>query len=506
MINPGAIENVPDDASDQNAPYPCILFFDSLKAHRSNLVAKNVRKWLNSEWARLKAAESDAVFKLFSPQSMPVYSPKSKSAPRALVSGHRGSFLTAFMSVPYQDNSWDCGVFVCRYAYAMYLLRDKAFSLGDVNDDGTKRFSFASLITNTEAFAFDMSDIVRIRGEMKTLIRNLSKVFVPWREEEARKEKEAARKEKQNGSVEKNDEEEWEQMTEKDEDVDYNGAADVQDGSMEDAKPAAKENEAPTANVAKAETFAFADGANDGEKPVDLRKTMELTDNESFDPIHVDKPIFPPSAVDVEDSMDIEESPVELSPQQQSWDVVEIVEPRTVSAKKPVVDSGCENDYSVTSMDVDKTEANEARVLGGGTKVLEMTYAETGFLPTAKRRFRLPQNNEPSLSARHPGEPGESYGSPDALNRPKDQPLLNAVSFSDEKSDSDPRASAMNSEVEFVGSRTPPVAYSPSGVRADGTSITRYTLNSESEVTAMRRGTPTGGARRSVFPIHSEII
>jgi Ulp1 family protease len=32
----------------------CILFFDSLKAHRKNEVAKHIRGWLNSEWKRLK--------------------------------------------------------------------------------------------------------------------------------------------------------------------------------------------------------------------------------------------------------------------------------------------------------------------------------------------------------------------------------------------------------------------------------------------------------------------
>ena len=56
---------------------------------------------------------------------------------------------------------------------------------------------FASLITNSPAFQFDMSEIARIREEMTTLVDNLSKVYLPWLKEQEladRKAKHGARK------------------------------------------------------------------------------------------------------------------------------------------------------------------------------------------------------------------------------------------------------------------------------------------------------------------------
>jgi hypothetical protein len=45
-------------------------------------------------------------------------------------------------------------------------------------------------ITESPEFSFAMPDIARIRAEMKTLIEGLSGVYLPWKQEENRKEKE----------------------------------------------------------------------------------------------------------------------------------------------------------------------------------------------------------------------------------------------------------------------------------------------------------------------------
>jgi hypothetical protein len=82
VVNPGAIlehmallsgeVDIPADM-----PFPCILFFDSLKAHAQNRVAGKVRQWLNSEWKRLRPESSiDAPF---SAKTMKIYSPKGSS-------------------------------------------------------------------------------------------------------------------------------------------------------------------------------------------------------------------------------------------------------------------------------------------------------------------------------------------------------------------------------------------------------------------------------------------
>jgi hypothetical protein len=98
---------------------------------------------------------------------------------------------TCHLPVPYQDNSWDCGVFVCRYAYAVYLLRHRSFSYRNINAFGERpKLRFQELITDSPEFSFAMPDIARIRNEMKTLIERLSGVYLPWKQEENRKEKE----------------------------------------------------------------------------------------------------------------------------------------------------------------------------------------------------------------------------------------------------------------------------------------------------------------------------
>ena len=99
--------------------------------------------------------------------------------------------------VPYQDNSWDCGVFVCRYAYALYLMRNKriTYKAAGVEDEPPY---LRELITFSPEFDFDMEDIGRVREELKQLIQNLSSGYleVKAKEDAERDEKRRAKKRK----------------------------------------------------------------------------------------------------------------------------------------------------------------------------------------------------------------------------------------------------------------------------------------------------------------------
>lgn len=160
MINNGSHEDI-----DWNKPFPCLLFLDALRMHNMSVVGNNVRKWLNAEWKRLKPhdCENEAPFKT---KTMRIYSP----------------------NVPRQMNDFDCGVFVCRYAYGLIRIRSRMFSYKEAGFDGGDLFK--AMITTDEAFQFDMDDIDRIRGEMKILIERLSEVYLPWHAEQVRKLKE----------------------------------------------------------------------------------------------------------------------------------------------------------------------------------------------------------------------------------------------------------------------------------------------------------------------------
>lgn len=88
------------------------------------------------------------------------------------------------LSVPYQDNSWDCGVFVCRYAFAVLQLRERDFNREDP-------WFQTNLIDSCEEFEFGMPDIKRLREEIMMLVENLSELYLPWKEAQQMQAKEA---------------------------------------------------------------------------------------------------------------------------------------------------------------------------------------------------------------------------------------------------------------------------------------------------------------------------
>ncbi|KAL7551587.1 hypothetical protein ACHAWF_014773, partial [Thalassiosira exigua] len=177
VINPGFIANSFEaNAASEDEEHACILFLDSLKMHSKNIYARHIRKWLNSEWKRLKKGKVDGHDEPFDHETIRLRSPR----------------------IPYQENGCDCGVFVCRYAYNLYVLRHQKITWEDI----TEKPPFEYLITNNTAFEFDMLDIARIREEIGTLIDNLSKHYLRIKVEE-NKNKKAKRKAKRSGKDEK---------------------------------------------------------------------------------------------------------------------------------------------------------------------------------------------------------------------------------------------------------------------------------------------------------------
>jgi hypothetical protein len=129
--------------------------------HRKKKIARNIYEWLNFEWRRLKKRGKGVSQQPFASDTMPLLTPK----------------------IPYQDNGCDCGVFVCRYAYNLFQMRSKCFSQFDMSDNCSDLFEESGL------FDFDMQDIARIREEMESLIRNLSKVYLRTKKLEKAKKK-----------------------------------------------------------------------------------------------------------------------------------------------------------------------------------------------------------------------------------------------------------------------------------------------------------------------------
>merc|ERR1711862_652505 len=142
VCNPGRIEtavkyyesNDREKNKMKDEVMPCIIFMDSLKAHRKLRVASNVYKWLNFKWQNPSDGNLDINFDR---RTMPIFDPQ----------------------VPYQNNSWDCGVFVCRYALGLYQQRHRTITFEDRTD------RLHDFITESNFFNFDMDNIGRFRNE-----------------------------------------------------------------------------------------------------------------------------------------------------------------------------------------------------------------------------------------------------------------------------------------------------------------------------------------------------
>jgi Ulp1 protease family, C-terminal catalytic domain len=200
IVNPGAIANGHKVGAPEDL-WPGIFFFDSLKAHQKGQVTKDVRKWLNTECKRLfdsdqstlpadmaslltndeRAYETEWRSFPFTSKTMKCSSPKGASLNHCLSELLCCAMCLTSFAVPYQNNGSDCGVFVCRYAYSMYELTRRA----------PITFAFTpGHLTASDEFSFNTGDIARIREEVKTLIRRLTKVYAPWKETELQREKE----------------------------------------------------------------------------------------------------------------------------------------------------------------------------------------------------------------------------------------------------------------------------------------------------------------------------
>jgi len=164
VVNPGGIERRVGlkegnlDEVVQDLPFPAILFFDSLKEdklHNASDIARAVRSWLNYEWS--EAFPKKQLKNPFSKKSM----------------------VLARLEVPQQPNGFDCGVFVCRYAYGLLHLRQSYFSYRDagVREITNKMHQlplFQNFIQGSGQFDFAPSEGDRMRCEMRILIERLS--------------------------------------------------------------------------------------------------------------------------------------------------------------------------------------------------------------------------------------------------------------------------------------------------------------------------------------------
>lgn len=197
VVNPGKIPNgdkiLPnmnnvEESEDLDAPF--LLLMDSLRAHNKGRIQSHIHDWLNSEAKRLgRFDDLKTEAGIFNKRTMPIFDPPGTLILNSYFDLNAISLIRRMhlsFTVPRQDNSWDCGVFVCRYGYAIYrlFLEGIEFKI----KAGTKKKDYQAqlngLISSHQAFNFNMEDIERIRVEMKQLLKNLNVLYTKWRKKE----------------------------------------------------------------------------------------------------------------------------------------------------------------------------------------------------------------------------------------------------------------------------------------------------------------------------------
>ena len=132
-----------------------ILCMDSLgDYHDKKIPTRSIRKWLNSEWQRLRGDEA--------------FSKDGRPAPLVF---QQKSIPLVSVKVPIQNCGSRCGVYTARFGYNLFVMRNMRFTASLIRNS-------CESISSSSAFNFGDSDMDRFRAEIKALIQKLSAEYL----------------------------------------------------------------------------------------------------------------------------------------------------------------------------------------------------------------------------------------------------------------------------------------------------------------------------------------
>jgi len=154
VFNPSLIKQTSKrwgDASYTNEVC-CMVHLDPLgneTLHDGKDIAWAIRTVLNSEWDRHHNTTLDRTSRPFTHRCLPLITPK----------------------VVGQDNSFDCGVFTCRYAFNCIQLLKKPLKMSDLHNKLTH------YVSEDPLFGFSGEDITRMRVEIHNMLRSITEQY-----------------------------------------------------------------------------------------------------------------------------------------------------------------------------------------------------------------------------------------------------------------------------------------------------------------------------------------
>jgi Ulp1 family protease len=163
---------------------PVLVLLDSLKLHSLKEISENIRMWLNAEYSGIKSKSGSTIINAFTIHSVDL---QDKLYIYIYIYIYIFAVITflalcliyillflCYVLVPAQENGFNCGIFLCRYAASMYYLQDFEIRFSDVRNEQPPLINILSL---SPYFRFNQSDMDKFHAELLLIIKKLIMLY-----------------------------------------------------------------------------------------------------------------------------------------------------------------------------------------------------------------------------------------------------------------------------------------------------------------------------------------
>lgn len=151
IVRPGLL--LPSISNNNNTNQSCILHFDSLSFHNTDVITENIKLYLIEEYINKKNSNNNTLIEKFKQN---IYEMK----------------IIFLEQIPKQSNNYDCGIYLIKY-FQYFLQQWPTSTLHDINTKFSDYFNITM---------FGQDDITNIRTEIKTTIMKLEPEYKIWNE------------------------------------------------------------------------------------------------------------------------------------------------------------------------------------------------------------------------------------------------------------------------------------------------------------------------------------